>query len=336
MDGAAAAAAECLEWCDRAHGPTAATDLCQVSALLVEAGHPVDAFSLIGRVVDELRAAGAGELGQALTERGRQMLVRGEPVEAAAVLREARDRTSRGRYAGADIHVRRLLLIALGRAGEFDELNRMIGEDLGLFAILAWLSLAERRRYVGLLAELAGAQDRAGPSWQGRDMRALLEKQREVLRRKLTRRRRLQGRVARLVLRAFGDRGRPPVEPATAYADVLAAQAVRLEAAVTAEAADVAQHRRSGDTPALAEALAVLAEARWRTGGQRSAALTAQREAVELTRKLVQHDPAQSAALLVERLRRFAELADTIGLRTDAQAARAEATAVQANPSYQP
>lgn len=57
------------------------------------------------------------------------------------------------------------------------------------------------------------------------------------------------------------------------------------------------------------------------TGGQRGAALTVQREVLQVTRQLVAEDPAVAEPLLAEHLLRFAEWAETIGLRSDAQAA---------------
>jgi len=92
--------------------------------------------------------------------------------------------------------------------------------------------------------------------------------------------------------------------------------------------ADVEQYRESGDARELSLAWGTLAQARWQAGGPRSAALEAQRTALAETRRWAADDSDEARAALVVQLRRFAYFAGIIGLRTDAQMARAEADAL--------
>jgi hypothetical protein len=256
----------------------------------------------------------------------RQLLLQDRLDDALAALRETSLHARR--FSRADAGARYLLFTALGKAGRYNELERHVAQDLRLFAWLARVSVADRRRYVSLLAALVQFWSTAGRPRHSQDADTLLRAQRHILRRQLARRRSLWRAVGVLVRHGCGDPARPPADTSADYGTRLANQAARLEAAVAAQVAEVQRHRQTGDTRALAGALARLARARWRTGGQRSAALAAQREALELTRHLARQDPARSAQLLVERLLCFAEWAETIGLHTDAQTARAEATAL--------
>jgi hypothetical protein len=126
-----------------------------------------------------------------------------------------------------------------------------------------------------------------------------------------------------------GHRRQVPALPrATADAVRAAAVARPTRAATEAEAAieaDIERYRESGDVRALPNAWGALAQARWQAGGQRSAALDAQRNAVAQARQWAAEDPDEARPALVAHLRRFADFAETIGLHTDAQLARTEA-----------
>jgi hypothetical protein len=316
---AAAAADECLRFCGRAHGPDTTSDLRETARLLSHAGQREDALALIERIIGEIRSTGTGDLAFALAEYGRELVLLDRPHDAVIALREVGRHTRA--FSNADAQARFILFAALDAAGRYDELDRHSAENLQFFAFMARLTMAHRRNYMLVLDTLARSQSAA--EHQNADL--LLRRQRDIVRRRLARRNALWRAVDRLVRRVSGDRDRRDPDAREAYRARMAAYAGRQAAAVATEAAEVARHRQTGDTYALAEALAVLARACWRTGGQRNAALAAQRESVELTRQLVSQDPAGYAPLLVERLRYFADLAETIGLRTDAQLARTEA-----------
>ncbi|MGW4463994.1 hypothetical protein [Micromonospora sp. NPDC004704] len=308
---ASSALDECLDLCARAHGPAASPDLRRAAYLLARTGRPDDALTLIERVVGEARSGPPGELTHALVEYGRQLVLHQRFGDAVAVLLETVTRDAPGN--AAETQGRYLLLVALGESGRYDELERYAARDLPQFAKLARLNVIERKRYVSLLAALARYRSAAGGETRGRDTETVLRTQRDILHRQLARRTSMWRGIGTL-LRQKPDRDTR-----------LANQAERLEAAVAAEVAEVGRLREAGDSPALADALAALAEARWRTGGQRSEALTVQREVVDLTRRLARQDPAGSATPLVDRLRRFAEWAEVVGLHGDARAARDEA-----------
>ena len=294
-------------------------DLRLVAELLVELDRGADAVALMTRVVEEVGSAMSRERASALLGYGRLLLHDGRPHEAIPVLREAR--ADRRCHADAQY----LLFDALGKAGRYDELERHCANTLGQFSLFARFGVPHRIRYVSLLSALSEYWSLAGRRDRLQHTDTLLRVQRRKLHRQLARRHALGSAIVMIVrvctLNAVRPRGNTPagVDPKRAAFEA------RLEAEVAPEAAEVDRQRRTGDTRALADALAALAQARWRTGGQRSAALTVQREALELTRRLAETDPIATGPLLAARLRQFAEWAEVIGLRSDAQAARAEA-----------
>jgi hypothetical protein len=317
---------ESLTLCGRAHGPATVSDLRFVAEVLVELDRGDEALALMERIVREAGSAATSERGHALVGYGRLLLLHGRLDDALAVLQEASAHSRK--YGDVDVAARYLLFDVLGEAGRYHELEKHAAEDLWLFALLARFNLANRQRYIALLAALSRFWSLAGWTRNRQNTDASLEVHKRILHRQMARRRALL-RVMEAIERvctAEAIRGR--TRSTARSRRQRAVYEAELEAAVAAKVADVERCRRLGDTRALAESLAQLAEARWRTGGQRSAALTVQREVVDLTRQLAEEDPGGMRPLLARRLLRFAEWAEVIGLRSDAQAARTEADRV--------
>lgn len=319
---------ECLAFSGQSHGAPAATDLENVASVLAELGRSKEALALLERVIEELRSERTGKLASLLVEHARQLLCLNRWKDALAVLRDAT--IYRRPYGAAGTRARYLMFAALGETGQYDELERHAEQNLSYFRLLARFSLADQRRYVVLLGALARFWSAAGREQRSHDAQDLFKARRRAFERRLARRRALQ-RPAFAILERI-SRGSPPQADHSARdsdSDPIEEQATRLEAAVAMEVAEVHRcQQRVGDTRALVIALAELAKARWRTGGQRSAALNTQREVLKVTRRLVIEDPMEGEPLLAEHLLRFAEWAEVIGLRSDAQAARAEAAAL--------
>nr|BFE60096.1 hypothetical protein GCM10020063_046220 [Dactylosporangium thailandense] len=142
----------------------------------------------------------------------------------------------------------------------------------------------------------------------GRDERAAalidqcLERRRAAVRRTLSRAVAAVGTVARL-------------HPADYLPDAVNIGRVAAKARAARAEAEIRRLAGTDDPRRLTRAWGALANARWQSGGRRSDALQAQRTALAAARRWAEADPSSGTA----------DLAVTIGLQTDAEAARAEA-----------
>ncbi|GIJ44025.1 hypothetical protein Val02_09110 [Virgisporangium aliadipatigenens] len=301
---------EALAYRDRATDPADATDLAVVASHLDLAGRTDEALALTGRLL-----SGGTPPARPLLFRHCALLLRhGRADEAVPLLRgvhEAAHPWSHTRYrAGV------MLFEALAAAGRTAELAEHARRELPNVAASARGNAAGRRIYLEVLELLH--RHHALPDHRP-PLDVTIAKQRRIL---------LRGQRRRWILAAAfavltGDRRRIPPRPGATPPAELARAAARDR--VTRVEARLERLNASDDARALSIAWGELAEARWDAGGQRSAALQAQRAALEQTRRWAAEHPADARTALVTHLRRFAEIAGAIGLRTDAEAAETEA-----------
>ncbi|MEU8261588.1 hypothetical protein AB0C02_13335 [Micromonospora sp. NPDC048999] len=284
-----------------------------VASLLGQAGHTDEAMALVERLLADAETLPRPRPPAPLLVYGELLLRRGRAEDARAALREA---YAAAEGSGLRLRASGLLFEALAAAGRLDELEEHAFRDLWLFAVNAWGNVPGRLRYIHLL-ELLARQDLVSDRLPPMAM-AIAKQYRKLLRQQ---RRRWILVAARAVLTGR-LRGLPERPRAAGPLD--AGRAAVLAHLARAEA-DIERCRESGDARALSEAWGALARARWQAGGQRSAALEAQRTALAATRRWAEEDPDKARPALVRHLRRFAEFAGTVGLHSDAQLARAEA-----------
>lgn len=307
---------QCLAYRDQARGPASRVDLAYVAMLLERSGRTDEALALAEQLVADARAFRDPRSAAPMVVYG-DLLLRHERVEeAVVVLREAY--ATAPRRSAWRVQASAVLFEALGAAGRDEELEEHAYRNLPAFAMSAWAGVGRRLVYIHLLKVLEHhhvASSRLPP------LAAVIARQRRKLVRQLRRRRALAAVVAVLTgrLRDLPDRPRaatgllPSPERAAALARVARAES------------EVERRRESGDPRTLSEAWGALAEARWQAGGQKSAALDAQRAALAAARRWAAEHPDEARPALAVHLRRFADYAGIIGLRHDAQPARAEA-----------
>ncbi|MFG2040353.1 hypothetical protein [Dactylosporangium sp. NPDC048998] len=321
---------ECLAYRDRASGAASLDDLTAVASLLDRAGRAEEALGFAERVLADARTLPRPRTLEPMLVYGGLLLRRGRAEEAIAPLREAyaaASSWSRGR-----VRASAMLLEALAHAGHHEELEEQAYRDLSMLAGNAWGSIRGRVLYIHLLELLEHHQVGSG---RLPPLAATIARQRRKLLRQRRRRWLLVAAVGVLTgrprevpdrPRATGspDTGRSrevPERPRATGSPDIGPAAFRVARAE----ADIERYRESGDARALSKAWGALAEARWQAGGQRSAALEAQRNGLAEARRWAAEDPDGARPALVVHLRRFADFAAVIGLRTDAQLARAEA-----------
>jgi tetratricopeptide (TPR) repeat protein len=305
---------ECLAFRGRANGASSTDDLVAVASLLDRAGRADEALALAEQLLADARALPQQRPSAPMLVYGELLLRRGRAEEAVAALREAYAAATG--WSGPRIQASGMLFEALAAAGRHDELQEHAHRDLWLFAANAWGNIQERLVYLHLLELL---EHRHIVSGRLPPLEATIARQRRKL---LRQRRRRWVLMAALAVLTGRSREVPDRPRATGSADT--GRAAALARAAQAEA-DIERHRESGDVRALSEAWGALAQARWQAGGQRSAALEAQRIALAEARRWAAEDPDEARPALVMHLRRFADFAGIIGLRTDAQLAWAEA-----------
>lgn len=304
---------ECLTYAGRANGAAGMADVAVVASLLDQAGRADEALALVEQMLAEVRALPPPRPSAPMLVYGELLLRRGRAEEAIAALSEA---SAAAEGSSPRIQASAMLFEALAAAGRREELEEHAHRDLWLFAANAWGNIQGRLRYIHLL-ELLQRQDVVSRGLP--PLATTIARQYRKLRRQQRRR-----WVLAAALAVLAGRSREVPDPPRATGPSDAGRAAALVRAARAEA-DIERYRQSGNARALSEAWGALAQARWQAGGQRSAALQAQRTALAETRRWAAEDPNEARPALVMHLRRFADYAGIVGLQSDAQLARAEA-----------
>ncbi|GAA2378523.1 hypothetical protein [Dactylosporangium salmoneum] len=287
-------------------------DLADAAVYLGVAGRDEQAVVLIDQCLERGRPLARRPAGPAVAKAMR-LRDAGRDEEAVELLTEAVD----GPWNTWQLKATALLYEALGHTGRTDSLRRRPPGDLIPLRVAAAASLQWRIRYISVLEVLA----RHGIETGRRPVTARLARQRRILRRRAAVRRTLFNAVASVA--TFGRLHVADHLPDTVNVSRLTAKAC----AARAEA-KIRRLGGSDDPRRLTLAWGALARARWQSGGRRSDALQAQRTALAAARRWAEADPSVGTAALRRHLRRFADYASTIGLQTDAEAARAEAAAL--------
>ncbi|MDG6105806.1 hypothetical protein Daura_18665 [Dactylosporangium aurantiacum] len=291
--------------------PDVLADLAHVALMIDHCGRSDEALATVERLLPVAPRHAA-----LLHARGTILFRHGRAEEAVAALREAA--ANGAERFGLRTSTSLLLLEALAATGRHQELREHAERVLPQLGVAAIGSVEGRRVHIGALELL---QRHGVTPGRLRSLDREIAAQRRTLLRQLRRRRRLAAAMAVLT----GQRRGWPPAPAHGSAPAVTPTGAAAAARVAQAEAALAGCRESGDARSVALAWSALAEARWAAGGQRPAALDAQREALAAARRWAGEHPEDARSALAEQLRRFATYAGTIGLRTDAQLALAEA-----------